>query len=278
MRQRCGHMREVRDLDSILCPITHEIFHDPVMTCDGMTYERNAIMTWFEEGNRSSPMTGMTLPILTLIPNLTLKKLIHEYNSTPSSIPSSPSSSSTSQPPSSQRIRKKRKWIEQQLLFLENENQQFLKLSENYSHLLSLKRIQLEILEEEIQKISIQRMFLRSHSSSLEEDTGHHEQSQGPSSRPAGPALGPEPALGPGLGPVSERGNENEEELRALKRSSKTLKRQKRLLLEGIEKDLSERTQCSDRLVELLEEKSSLEMKMKKFLEPKRSQESGERN
>ena len=41
-----------------ICPITHELMKDPVFTCDGITYERNAVEKWLKNHN-TSPLTGM---------------------------------------------------------------------------------------------------------------------------------------------------------------------------------------------------------------------------
>ncbi len=62
-----------------MCPITGEIFEDPVMTEDGQTYERFAIGEWFKSGHSKSPLSGVHLNSQKLIPNNSLKKLIEEY-------------------------------------------------------------------------------------------------------------------------------------------------------------------------------------------------------
>ena len=40
---------------AFICPITCDMFEDPVFTADGMTYEREAIATWLAE-NRTSAL------------------------------------------------------------------------------------------------------------------------------------------------------------------------------------------------------------------------------
>lgn len=62
-----------------LCPITGEIFEDPVITEDGQTYERFAINEWFKSGHCKSPLSGVHLNSTKLISNNSLKKLIEEY-------------------------------------------------------------------------------------------------------------------------------------------------------------------------------------------------------
>ena len=64
--------------DDFSCPITDEIFYDPVMTEDGSTYERNAITAWLEK-YLISPASHATLSLKKLIPNQTLKKLIRQF-------------------------------------------------------------------------------------------------------------------------------------------------------------------------------------------------------
>ena len=52
------------------CPITHELFVDPVIFADGHTYERDAIATWLRQ-RETSPMTGASFPgrRIVLLPN-----------------------------------------------------------------------------------------------------------------------------------------------------------------------------------------------------------------
>ena len=46
-----------------LCPITHEVFDDPVIYADGHTYSRCAIQTWLRR-SEASPMTGKFIFII----------------------------------------------------------------------------------------------------------------------------------------------------------------------------------------------------------------------
>eukprot|EP00966_Prymnesium_polylepis_P060437 1402435-Prymnesium_polylepis.1 len=55
--------------DALCCPITMDLFKDPVKTELKSTYyeyERSAIEEWFAGGNESDPLTGVSLPSLTL--------------------------------------------------------------------------------------------------------------------------------------------------------------------------------------------------------------------
>jgi hypothetical protein len=58
------------------CPITHMRMVDPVMSCDGHTYERAAIQRWFDYKNTKSPLTGLPLANTHLIPNHALRSAI----------------------------------------------------------------------------------------------------------------------------------------------------------------------------------------------------------
>ncbi|KDR17621.1 WD repeat, SAM and U-box domain-containing protein 1 [Zootermopsis nevadensis] len=62
-----------------LCPITHEIMHDPVICSDGFTYEWAAINEWFLSGKFSSPMTNAHLTDTQLTSNTNLKTRICQF-------------------------------------------------------------------------------------------------------------------------------------------------------------------------------------------------------
>jgi hypothetical protein len=61
-------------VDTIRCPITLSIFFDPVVAYDGITYERNAIMSWFTKSNKS-PLTCEKIR-KSLFDNLLVKNLV----------------------------------------------------------------------------------------------------------------------------------------------------------------------------------------------------------
>ena len=54
------------------CPITLQLFRDPVKTLHGQTYERAAIESWLETNN-TDPMTGDKLNIKALFPDNEMK-------------------------------------------------------------------------------------------------------------------------------------------------------------------------------------------------------------
>ena len=64
---------------SFLCPISHEIMTDPVVTHDGQVYDRDSINAWFRRGHNTSPLTGVQLPNLIVTPETPLRRAIEEY-------------------------------------------------------------------------------------------------------------------------------------------------------------------------------------------------------
>jgi hypothetical protein len=62
--------------EAFRCPITHQLMRDPVLTCDGISFEREAIASWFAKGNTTSPVTGDQLETTQLVPNIALRKAI----------------------------------------------------------------------------------------------------------------------------------------------------------------------------------------------------------
>ncbi|EHA8589532.1 putative U-box domain-containing protein 29 [Cocos nucifera] len=57
----------------------------PVSLCTGVTYDRASIQRWLDSGHRTCPATRQPLPSTDLVPNLTLRRLIHLWSSTSSS-------------------------------------------------------------------------------------------------------------------------------------------------------------------------------------------------
>ncbi|CAF4486217.1 unnamed protein product, partial [Rotaria sp. Silwood2] len=73
----------VPNTDILKCPITCELFREPVTGQDGHTYERNAIITWLKK-NGTSPITREPMTIDSLRSNHTVKQLIDEFKSSSS--------------------------------------------------------------------------------------------------------------------------------------------------------------------------------------------------
>ena len=77
-----------------ICPITCDIFNDPVIASDGHTYERTAILEWIRQAG-TSPLTRAPLQLSKLKPNSSLritilswqndmkKNEIHQKNKSP---------------------------------------------------------------------------------------------------------------------------------------------------------------------------------------------------
>nr|XP_043606700.1 U-box domain-containing protein 19-like [Erigeron canadensis] len=61
------------------CPISLELMTDPVIVSTGQTYDRVSIEKWLKSGNLICPKTGEKLATTELVPNLNLRKVIHQY-------------------------------------------------------------------------------------------------------------------------------------------------------------------------------------------------------
>jgi serine/threonine protein kinase len=64
--------------DSLICPITLELFRNPVLAQDGHTYEREAIENWIRT-NGTSPLTRQQLSLEHLYPNIIVKQLVAAF-------------------------------------------------------------------------------------------------------------------------------------------------------------------------------------------------------
>ena len=68
----------------LICVITREVMHDPVVARDGHTYERKAIEEWLSRGglDKISPTTKIPMPRTRdeFTPNFALKKIIDIFN------------------------------------------------------------------------------------------------------------------------------------------------------------------------------------------------------
>jgi hypothetical protein len=62
----------------LICPITLDIFSDPVIVSDGHTYERRSIADWIRQDGRS-PMTRELLLCDVMIPNVQMRQLVEAY-------------------------------------------------------------------------------------------------------------------------------------------------------------------------------------------------------
>ncbi|VFQ99052.1 unnamed protein product [Cuscuta campestris] len=68
------------DVPSVfICPISLEPMQDPVTLCTGQTYERSNIMKWLSLGRPVCPTTMQDLWDDSIVPNSTLRHLIHSW-------------------------------------------------------------------------------------------------------------------------------------------------------------------------------------------------------
>ncbi|XP_016475769.1 U-box domain-containing protein 25-like [Nicotiana tabacum] len=61
------------------CPISLDLFKDPVTLCTGQTYDRSSIEKWLSSGNSTCPVTMQKLHDSSIVPNHTLRHLIHQW-------------------------------------------------------------------------------------------------------------------------------------------------------------------------------------------------------
>ena len=64
---------------ALVCPLSLEIFQDPVIAADGHSYERREIELWFARGKTTSPKTNEELPNAFLVPNRHLKAMCQQF-------------------------------------------------------------------------------------------------------------------------------------------------------------------------------------------------------
>ncbi|PKI61073.1 hypothetical protein CRG98_018518 [Punica granatum] len=66
----------------LICPLTRPLFEDPVTLETGQTFERAAIQKWFDEGNKTCPVTGNSLECLSVpLANMVIKCVIDSWKS-----------------------------------------------------------------------------------------------------------------------------------------------------------------------------------------------------
>lgn len=61
-----------------VCPISMEAMRDPVVACDGHTYEKTFLLKWFVHNNKS-PATNVPLRSKHVVPNFNLRSAIAEW-------------------------------------------------------------------------------------------------------------------------------------------------------------------------------------------------------
>ncbi|XP_057451437.1 E3 ubiquitin-protein ligase CHIP [Lotus japonicus] len=65
--------------DYLCCKITLDIFHDPVITPSGLTYERAVILDHLQKVGRFDPVTREPLDPSQLVPNLAIKEAVQAF-------------------------------------------------------------------------------------------------------------------------------------------------------------------------------------------------------
>ncbi|WVZ72933.1 hypothetical protein U9M48_021315 [Paspalum notatum var. saurae] len=85
-----------------VCPITSQVFDDPVTLETGQTYERRAIQEWLDRGNATCPITRQRLLRGAHLPqtNYVLKRLIAAWRDQPTTTTTTPPAAAASPPPS----------------------------------------------------------------------------------------------------------------------------------------------------------------------------------
>jgi hypothetical protein len=73
--------KQIQEISELLehdlqCPISREVFRDPVMLRDGHTYERVDIQEWFDTGHTTSPITREEISRPRFVPNIIVKKMV----------------------------------------------------------------------------------------------------------------------------------------------------------------------------------------------------------
>ncbi|XP_059476045.1 WD repeat, SAM and U-box domain-containing protein 1-like isoform X2 [Neocloeon triangulifer] len=75
--ENVGSIEDISNVPhELLCPITQEIFREPIICADGFCYERAAIDEWFLSGKVSSPMTNLDMTNTAYVPNIKLRAQI----------------------------------------------------------------------------------------------------------------------------------------------------------------------------------------------------------
>lgn len=65
--------------EDYICPLTKEMYIEPVMAEDGHTYEKKALQERFARGEMTSPVTKEEMTSGAMIPNKRLKTQIDAY-------------------------------------------------------------------------------------------------------------------------------------------------------------------------------------------------------
>jgi U-box domain len=72
-------MDSVAAPDDFICPLTLEVFSDPLISKYGHNFERTAILEWLAEGNLECPLTRKPLSPSMLFPNVQMRLKIKQW-------------------------------------------------------------------------------------------------------------------------------------------------------------------------------------------------------
>jgi len=75
LKQQIQQISELLEHD-LKCPISCEVFRDPVILRDGHTYERVDIEQWFDMGKTTSPLTNEVINRPRFVPNRIVKNMV----------------------------------------------------------------------------------------------------------------------------------------------------------------------------------------------------------
>ncbi len=75
LKQQIQQISELLEHD-LKCPISYEVFRDPVILRDGHTYERVDIEEWFDTGKTTSPLTNEVITRPLFVPNRIVKNMV----------------------------------------------------------------------------------------------------------------------------------------------------------------------------------------------------------
>lgn len=84
-RRRNNKQRKAKVVEALVtphhftCPISLDLMKDPVTLSTGITYDRESIEKWFEDGNYTCPVTNQIVANFDLIPNHTLRIMIQQW-------------------------------------------------------------------------------------------------------------------------------------------------------------------------------------------------------
>ena len=65
--------------DKFICPLTLELYKDPVTDRNGHTFEKSAIMKWLQKGGGNCPLTRRPLKLSDLVPDSNLKYQVDSW-------------------------------------------------------------------------------------------------------------------------------------------------------------------------------------------------------